>query len=97
MHIRLINPNTSAAMTASIGAAAQRIAAPATRLTAVRTAVRALADEHGLPQENLLQPAAQRALAWSVTDPESSISSKTGCVDETLTADTSGTMKCSAK
>lgn len=39
----------------------------ATRLTAVRTAVRALADEHGLPQENLLQPAAQRALAWSVT------------------------------
>jgi len=39
----------------------------ATRLTAVRTAVRALADEHGLPQENLLQPAAQRELAWSVT------------------------------
>ena len=36
MHIRLlINPNTSAAMTASIGAAAQRIAAPATHLTAV--------------------------------------------------------------
>ncbi|MCK6438098.1 aspartate/glutamate racemase family protein [Rivihabitans pingtungensis] len=38
MHIRLINPNTSAAMTASIGAAAQRIAAPATRLTAVNPA-----------------------------------------------------------
>lgn len=38
----------------------------AARLVAVRTTVRALAEEHDLPQENLLQPAAQRALAWAV-------------------------------
>ena len=37
------------------------------------------------------------ALAWSVPDAESSISSKTGCVDETLNTDTSGTTRsCTA-
>jgi len=33
MHIRLINPNTSAAMTATIGAAAERVAAPGTHIS----------------------------------------------------------------
>ena len=37
------------------------------------------------------------ALAWSVTDAESSISSTTGCVVETLNTDTSGTTRsCTA-
>lgn len=35
MHIRVINPNTTAGMTAVIGEAARRIAAPGTRITAV--------------------------------------------------------------
>lgn len=35
MHIRVINPNTTAGMTAVIGEAARRIAAPDTRITAV--------------------------------------------------------------
>lgn len=35
MHIRVINPNTTAAMTAKIGEAAERIAAPGTRISAV--------------------------------------------------------------
>lgn len=39
--------------------------AAATRLDAVRTAVRALAEEHDVPQENLLSPAVQRQLAWT--------------------------------
>ncbi|WP_163558765.1 aspartate/glutamate racemase family protein [Halomonas sp. NO4] len=34
MHIRVINPNTTHAMTAAIGEAARRIAAPGTRITA---------------------------------------------------------------
>ncbi|MGM0384849.1 MAG: HRDC domain-containing protein [Actinomycetota bacterium] len=38
----------------------------AVRLVAVRTTVRAIAEEHVLPQENLLAPVAQRTLAWSV-------------------------------
>lgn len=38
--------------------------AAALRLDAVRTTVRALAEELELPQENLLAPAAQRGLAW---------------------------------
>jgi len=43
----------------------------ATRLTAVRAAVAALADEHGLPTENLLPPDAARRLAWQPPDPVS--------------------------
>ncbi|MBO0787791.1 MAG: ribonuclease D [Actinobacteria bacterium] len=39
------------------------------RLTAVRTVVAALADEHSLPAENLLQPDAVRRLAWQPPDP----------------------------
>lgn len=39
----------------------------AARLEAVKLAVRGLAAELGLPQENLLAPAAQRTLAWSLT------------------------------
>jgi alpha-tubulin suppressor-like RCC1 family protein len=36
-------------------------------------------------------------IAWSVTDPESSISGKVGCVDETLSTDTTGTTRsCTA-
>lgn len=38
MHIRVINPNTTAGMTATIGEAARRIAAPGTRITAVEPA-----------------------------------------------------------
>ena len=36
----------------------------AQRLAAVRTAIAALADEHSLPAENLVQPDAVRRLAW---------------------------------
>lgn len=36
MHIRLINPNTTASMTALIGAAARAVAAPGTRIEAVQ-------------------------------------------------------------
>ncbi len=43
----------------------------ATRLTAVRAVVAALADEHGLPTENLLPPDAVRRLAWQPPDPVS--------------------------
>ncbi|MDX1605095.1 MAG: aspartate/glutamate racemase family protein [Candidatus Competibacterales bacterium] len=35
MHIRIINPNTTAGMTATIGAAARQVAAPETTITAV--------------------------------------------------------------
>lgn len=38
MHIRVINPNTTAGMTATIGDAARRIAAPGTRVTATQPA-----------------------------------------------------------
>jgi ribonuclease D len=41
----------------------------AARLTAVRAAVAALADEHHLPAENLLPPDAVRRLAWQPPDP----------------------------
>ena len=41
----------------------------ARRLAAVRTVVAALADEHSLPAENLLQPDAVRRLAWQPPDP----------------------------
>lgn len=36
MHIRVINPNTTAAMTATIGEAARRLAAPTTRISATQ-------------------------------------------------------------
>ena len=36
----------------------------AARLAAARTAVAAIADEHGLPVENLLAPDAVRRLCW---------------------------------
>ncbi|TNC19525.1 ribonuclease D [Georgenia sp. 311] len=39
--------------------------AAAARLDAVRAAVRALGEEHHVPQENLLAPAVQRQLAWT--------------------------------
>jgi ribonuclease D len=38
--------------------------AAARRLASVRTVVAALADEHGLPAENLLQPDVVRRLSW---------------------------------
>jgi ribonuclease D len=41
----------------------------ATRLTAVRAVVAALADEHHLPAENLLPPDAVRRLAWQPPQP----------------------------
>ncbi|MGC5627164.1 ribonuclease D [Georgenia sp. Z1344] len=41
----------------------------ATRLDAVRTALRARADEIGIPQENLLAPAVQRRVAWDGAAP----------------------------
>src|SRR5690606_30418863 len=43
---------------------ADRDPAAAARLTAARTAVAALADEHRMPTENLLQPDAVRRLTW---------------------------------
>ncbi len=43
----------------------------ATRLTGVRAAVAALADEHRLPAENLLPPDAVRRLAWQPPEPAS--------------------------
>jgi len=43
---------------------AERDRAAADRLAAARAVVAALADEHGLPAENLLQPDAVRRLAW---------------------------------
>ncbi len=47
---------------------AERDPAAAERLSAARTVVAALADEHTMPAENLLQPDAVRRLAW--TPPE---------------------------
>jgi ribonuclease D len=44
---------------------AERDPAAAKRLEATRTVVAAIADEHNLPSENLLQPDAVRRLAWS--------------------------------
>ncbi len=41
----------------------------AKRLTAVRAAVAALADSHGLPAENLLAPDAVRRLSWQPPEP----------------------------
>ena len=43
----------------------------AKRLAAVRAAIAALADEHSLPAENLVQPDAVRRLAWQPPDPVS--------------------------
>jgi ribonuclease D len=43
----------------------------ATRLTAVRAVVAALADEHHLPAENLVPPDAVRRLAWQPPQPPS--------------------------
>ncbi|MFB4314647.1 ribonuclease D [Actinomadura sp. 21ATH] len=44
---------------------AERDPEAAKRLTAARAVVAALADEHALPTENLLQPDSVRRLAWS--------------------------------
>jgi len=43
----------------------------AKRLAAVRTVVAALADEHSLPAENLVQPDAVRRLSWQPPEPVS--------------------------
>jgi ribonuclease D len=51
---------------------AERDPAAARRLAAVRTVVAALADEHSLPAENLLQPDAVRRLAWQPPEPPES-------------------------
>ncbi len=48
---------------------AERDPVAAQRLAAVRTVVAALADEHSLPAENLLQPDIVRRLAWRPPDP----------------------------
>ena len=48
---------------------AERDPVAAERLTAVRTVVAALADEHSLPAENLLPPDVVRRLAWRPPDP----------------------------
>ena len=48
---------------------AERDPVAAQRLTAVRTVVAALADEHWLPAENLLPPDIVRRLAWRPPDP----------------------------
>jgi ribonuclease D len=47
------------------------------RLTAVRAVVAALADEHSLPAENLLQPDAVRRLSWQ-PPPDVSVTSVAG-------------------
>src|SRR5690606_22836842 len=47
---------------------AEKAPAAAGRLDAVRAAVRALAEEHDVPQENLLSPAVQRQVAWTPPD-----------------------------
>ncbi|MBC6459223.1 ribonuclease D [Actinomadura sp. HBU206391] len=47
---------------------AERDPEAAKRLTATRAVVAALADEHHMPTENLLQPDAVRRLAWSPPD-----------------------------
>jgi len=51
---------------------AERDPAAAARLSAARTAVAAIADEHGLPVENLLSPDAVRRLCWAPPDPSPS-------------------------
>ncbi len=48
---------------------AERDPVAAQRLAVVRTVVAALADEHSLPAENLLQPDAVRRLAWRPPEP----------------------------
>lgn len=48
---------------------ADRDPAAARRLGAARVALTALADEHGLPSENLLAPDAVRRLAWEPPEP----------------------------
>jgi ribonuclease D len=48
---------------------AERDRAAADRLVAAKAAVAALADEHHLPAENLLQPDAVRRLAWQPPEP----------------------------
>jgi ribonuclease D len=50
---------------------AERDPEAATRLTAVRAVVAALADEHHLPAENLLPPDVVRRLAWQPPEPVS--------------------------
>jgi ribonuclease D len=47
---------------------AERDPAAAERLSAARTVVAALADEHNMPTENLLQPDTVRRLAWTPPD-----------------------------
>jgi ribonuclease D len=47
---------------------AERDRVAADRLAAAKAVVAALADEHGLPAENLLQPDAVRRLAWRPPD-----------------------------
>ncbi|WP_242454031.1 ribonuclease D [Bailinhaonella thermotolerans] len=53
---------------------ADRDPAAARRLSAARTAVAALADEHRMPTENLLQPDAVRRLTWEPPDPVTDLS-----------------------
>jgi len=53
---------------------AERDPAAAERLTATRAVVAALADEHTMPTENLLQPDTVRRLAWS---PPETVSAET--------------------
>jgi ribonuclease D len=48
---------------------ADRDPAAAARLAATRYTLRAIAAEHALPAENLLEPALQRKLAWSPPNP----------------------------
>jgi len=48
---------------------AERDPVAARRLARVRAAVTALADELGMPQENLVQPDAVRRLAWTPPEP----------------------------
>ncbi|HYB89129.1 MAG TPA: ribonuclease D [Streptosporangiaceae bacterium] len=50
---------------------AERDPVAAERLTAVRAVVAALAEEHSLPAENLVQPDVVRRLAWKPPDPPS--------------------------
>jgi ribonuclease D len=50
---------------------AERDPVAAGRLSVVRTAVAAIADEHSLPAENLLPPDVVRRLAWKPPEPPS--------------------------
>ncbi|GLY78208.1 ribonuclease D [Actinoallomurus iriomotensis] len=65
---------------------AERDPAAAERLTATRAVVAALADEHTMPTENLLQPDTVRRLAWS--PPESISEESVGLVLTALGART---------